>query len=525
MTVHDNSGSYARDWETWHDHSAVTRAERYARFTDPALMQDPISLGLSATDTPDTVDHDYQSLGAILLNSLGAKMAGMLFPLNQPNFRLTVSDELQAYADKMGWDPARLQNAMAKTERKSSERLYYGNSYTKLQRAIKLCISTGECLIYRDESLASLVVWNRHSYSVRRDAYGRPWKIILRQRFTHGNIPGAYRESILEVVNAVNDVPQDVEMYTQVEFAESTIPGMPRVATITHEVEGKLLPGLATVTPEHLCPIFIATWSVQDGEHYGRGLVENFVGDFSRLSALSEQSALYEIDSLTILNLVDSSLATNVEDYRQALTGDYLPGPAGAITAYDRGDYNKMNAINASLSMIGQRLSQAFMYSGVQRDSERTTATEVSLVAREADQALGGAYSQLAQSMQTPLAYLTMAELGDDVVSALLDGQYKPTIITGAQALSRSSDTQKLLELSQVAGAVVPVLAQIDRTLDPTKMIAALATNAGYSLDDLKKSPEQLQQDAEAAQAQAQAQAAASSALVSNAQAAQAALT
>lgn len=521
---HDNSGSYARDWETWHDHAMITRLERYARFTDPALMQDPVSIGQSSTDTADTVVHDFQSLGAVLLNSLGAKMAGMLFPLNQPNFRLTVSDELQAYADSMGWEPSRLQNAMATTERKSSERLYYGNSYTKLQRAIKLCISTGECLIYRDDTLSSLVVWNRHSYSVRRDAYGRPWKIILRQRFKHGNIPQAYIEPIMAVLQHRSGPPEDVEMYTQVEFKESSVPGYPRVATITHEVEGALLDGLVTVTPEHLCPMFIATWSVQDGEHYARGLVENFVGDFSRFSALSEQLALYELDALTVLNLVDPSSATDLNTYRTASTGDYVAGAAGAVSTYDRGDYNKMAAVGNSLNTIGQRLSQAFMYTGTQRDSERTTATEVQLVAREADQALGGAYSQLAQSLQTPLAYLTMAELGDDVVGALLDQQYTPKIITGAQALSRSSDTQKLLEVSQVVQAVVPALASVDRTLDPSKMVAAIATNAGYALDDLKKSPEQLEQDAQAAQAQAQAQAATSSALINNAQAAQAAL-
>lgn len=513
--------SLAGNWQRWHDTSQIQRLTHYAEYTDPALMVDPTK-GNIAGDQGDRslLVRDYQSLGAVLLNNLSAKMAGMLFPINQPNFRIQISDKMeQAASTRKNWDSTQLQTAVATLERKACERLFLGNSYTKLQRAIKLCIVTGECLIYRDSDTANLVVWNRHSYSVKRDPLGRVWKIILKQVFDPASMP-----KMLEGFPIDRDRDRDkVELYTQVEYTDSPVPGAARIATITHELNGKPVPNVNNVSPEHLCPMFIATWTVQDGENYGRGLVENFSGDFARLSSLSHNTAMYEIDSLTALRLVSPEATNNLDEYTNARIGDYVSGGGNngpALTSFDPGDYNKINASNQSLNAIGQRLAQAFMYTGMQRDSERTTATEVSFVAKEADQALGGAYSQLAQTMQAPLAYLTMSELGDDITSGLIGEHFKPAIVTGVQALARSADTQKLLELAQLA-QTIPILTQVDPTLDSSKILSQIASNAGVDLDSLRKSPAQLQQEAQTQAQQAAAQQATNTALINNAQEAQ----
>lgn len=509
------------DWQQWHDESQLKRLRHYAEYTDPALMVDPLNGGMGQADNVRQLVRDYQSLGAVLLNNLAAKMAGMLFPVNQPNFRIQISDQMEQMAsNRKNWDPIQLQTAVATLERKACERLYLGNSYTKLQRAIKLCITTGECLVYRDALNGNLVVWNRHSYSVKRDPLGRVWKVILKQIFDPKTLPALVDKIPAQMLSGRDKV----ELYTQVQFQDSPVPGAARIATITHELEGKSIPGAVDTYPEHLCPMFVATWTVQDGEHYGRGLVENFGGDFARLSALSHNAAMYEIDSLTALRMVSPEAINNLDEYVGARIGDYVTGSAGngaAIVSFDPGDYNKINAVNQSIAAISQRLAQAFMYGGMQRDSERTTATEVSLVAKEADQALGGAYSQLAQTLQAPLAYLTMSELGDDITSGLIGEHFKPSIVTGVQALARSADTQKLLELAQLSQAAIPGLVQIDQTLDPGKILSRIASNAGVSLDDFRKSPEQLQQEAQAAQQMAAAQQTTNAALINNAQKAQ----
>lgn len=504
-------------WYQWRDESQISRLKHYAEYTDPSLLIDPLR-AINQGGSQSSVVRDFQSLGAVLLNNLAAKMAGMLFPVNQPNFRVQISDAMQkASAEKYSMDPGQVQSAVATLERKACERLYLGNSYTKLLRAIKLCIVSGECLVLRADG--NLVVWNRHSYAIRRDPFGRVWKIIVKQTFDVKALPEMFAKQL---------TPQEaqgerVDVYSQVEYANSPVEGAARIATITHTLGERELPGLTQVFPEHLCPLFVASWTVQDGEHYARGLVENFSGDFARLSSLSHNLTMYEIDSLTALRLVSPEAGSSIDDYREAVTGSYVPGVAGggpAIVAYDPGDYNKINAVNSSIAAISQRLAQAFMYGGMQRDSERTTATEVSLVAKEADQALGGAYSQLAQTLQAPLAYLTLAELGDDITMGLIGEHFKPDIVTGVQALARSADTQKILELAQLS-QTIPILTQVDQTLDAGKILAKIASNSGVDLDELRKSAQQLQAEAQAAQQQAQAQQANNAALINNAQAAQ----
>lgn len=510
----------ASQWSELHDTQQIEALKEFARFTEAALMVDPTTVeNIPLKSNNRYIRKDFQSQGAILLNNLAAKMAGMLFPVNQPNFRIQISDQMQRMAQQEhGWDVGQLQSAMATVERKASELLYIGNSYTKLQRAIKLCIVTGECLVYRDSEQRSMAVWNRHCYAVRRDPLGRVCKIILKQSVLTDSIVPVMMEHIPDEYR----LSESFTMYTAVDLRDSPVPGASRIATITHEVEGKTLP-LVNTMPEHLCPLFVASWTVQDGENYGRGLVENFAGDFARLSSLSENLTMYEVSSLTPLKMVSAEAASNSEEYSRAFPGDFVPNGGGngpGIVEFDPGDYNKINAINQSISLIYQRLAQAFMYTGVQRDSERTTATEVSLAAREADQALGGAYSQLAQTLQAPLAYLTMSELGDDITEGLVGEHFKPSIVTGVQALARSADTQKLLELAQLA-QTIPLLTGVDPTLDAKKILERIASNSGVDLSNLSKSAEQLNQEAQLAAQQAQAQQATNAALINNAQAAQ----
>ena len=491
-------------WQEWHNPSQISQLQKLAEFTDPTLMINPLEIASNGQGYQPAIHRDFQSLGAVLLNNLAAKMSGMLFPVNQPNFRVQVSDAMkQAAQIQHNWDSSQLQTAVATIERKACERLYLGNSYTKLQRAIKLCIVSGECLVYRNGDQGNIVVWNRHSYAVRRDPRGRVWKILLKQSVTRETLP----MNMEAIVEAVGYAGGKADLFTQVEFKESPIPGTPRVAVITHEVNGKPV-DVSSTMPEHLCPLFVATWTVQDGEHYARGLVENFAGDFARLSALSENLTMYEISSLTCVRLVNTEAVSKIQDFEQAKTGDYVangPGNAPGIIDFDTGNHNKIIAINQSINIISQRLAQAFMYSGMQRDSERTTATEVSMVAKEADQALGGAYSQLAQTLQSPLAYLTMMELGDDITSGLIGEHLKPSIVTGVQALARSADTQRLLELDQLA-QTIPILTGVDPTLDAKKILERMASNAGVDLTDLAKSAEQLHQEAQAQAQQAQTQ-------------------
>lgn len=128
-------------------------------------------------------------------------------------------------------------------------------------------------------------------------------------------------------------------------------------------------------------------------------------------------------------------------------------------------------------------------------------------------------YSILAESLQTPLAYLTMAEVSPALMQGLVSKMYKPSIITGTQALSRAVAVQNIIAAAQEAAAIVPALTQLDNRIDPAKLMNMLYNARSVDTSLLFKDPEVLAAEAKAKEdAAAQQKDAASALLVANSQ-------
>ncbi len=483
-------------WSEYRDTSVVDRAEHFARYTVPSLMVDPLT-GNGRED----VRYDFQSSGSLLLNTLSSKLTSLLFPSNQPFFKNIVTPELTAQAAKANIPKEIVDSKLSILEQEATKNLFKNASFAKLTKALKLVIATGQALVYRDSSTQKFRVWNLHSFAVKRDAYGDWHCIILKQRFVFDELP-------LEIQNdAIAKFPgrfrpdAKIELYTMIKREQGTLNPLIRVTT---ELDGRLV-GPHASYPLHLSPWILPVWNLADGEDYARGLVEEYAGDFSKLSVLSEQLGLYELDSMEILNFVNPQSGSSVDDLRAANSGDYLPGNGDSVVAYEKGDYQKMATVRGSLAEIVQRLSAAFMYTGNTRNAERVTAEEIKKDAREAETMLGGAYSILAESLQSPLAYLMMREVSDKSLSALISRSFYPQILTGLPALNRDIEVQNLMGALSEGAAVIPQLQGIDARLDPVKVMDMLYRNRSVDTTVLFKDEEQLAADAEQATQQAEA--------------------
>ena len=104
--------------------------------------------------------------------------------------------------------------------------------------------------------------------------------------------------------------------------------------------------------------------------------------------------------------------------------------------------------------------------------------------ATEAEQVLGGVYSQLSQNMHMPLAYLLLHEVQPTVINAVERGEFKLDILTGLQALSRSSENQSLLVAASEINAIVPIMAQLSKRFNPDKLIDSNLRANGVNVDD-----------------------------------------
>lgn len=483
----------SRLWSDYQDTALIRRCEQFAQYTLPGMFVDPL------LSTKQQVQHDFQSVGGLLTNNLASKLVSSLFPAGVPFFKNEPTPELLKAAERQGMDEQALNSQLAQLDQMATGRLFLNATTAKLTRAIKLLIITGNMLMYRDKDAAKLIVWSLRSFVVRRTAAG-DWRcIVLKQRFATDELPAEIRNDYYaKRPEAANNPSRQIDLFTVIEKAPGVV--NPRVV-VWNEIDG-LRCGPEASYPEHLCPYVLSTWNLSDGEHYGRGLVEDFTGDFAKLSLVSEQQGLYELEALSILNLVDEAAGGVVDEYQESDTGDYVRGKTGAVTSYERGDYNKIAAIRESLGEVIQRLSAAFMYTGNTRDAERVTAEEIRAQAKEAENTLGGVYSLLAEQLQQPLAYLCMYEVSDKLLAGLVNRLYKPTILTGIPALTRAVEIQNLLAAAQEASAIVPLLAQLDKRVDPSKVLDLIYSNRSVNTASIFKSPQQRAQEAKAAEQQ-----------------------
>ena len=508
-------------WEAYRDTSAIKRAECYAEYTLPYLMVDPLLKSENQTST--ALEKDYQSVGALLVNNLASKIAGALFPVGIPYFRLQPSPELLRLAKEQDVDQATLKSSLVRLAQEASGQVFFSGGMHKLTYMIKLLIVTGMCLVYRDSVKYQFSVWNLHSFVVRRDAYGDVRDAVLKQRVLYEDLPAPVRAVLGAKSPRKYTEGMWLDYYTHIAYKEGELN---RLVEVYDEVDGHVC-GEINTFPEHLSPWKVLDWNVIIGENYARGHVEDYAGDFARLSTTSEALGIYEQESLDVLNIVDESAGASVSDYQSANTGDYIPGKKDSVTAHEKGDYQKIAAVNASISGIEQRLGQAFMYVGQMRNAERVTAEEVRTLAREVENTFGGVYSLLAHNMQTPFAYISMYEvrnMQEGILAGLITRSYRPTIQTGTAALQRTSEIAGLVNAAQEIGAIVPVLAQASSRIDPMKLVDKILLSNNVDLESISKSAEQIKAEAEQKAAQANAVAAASDTLISNAPGVQEAL-
>ena len=484
--------------------SKETLESLYRKYTDDTLKQKleyyalwtiPSVFPKDSTHVPNgnaVIEHDYQSVGAMLVNRLATKLAGSLFPANASFFRIEPSEALKELLDRDGV------KSLVELENTACRRLLYNASYAQLVQALRLLIITGDVLVKRFEN--KVRVFSLKNYVVRRNNVGEVQDIVIRECINYSELPDYIRNSIQD-----KRAPEDkLILYTRVEKITQFVGDIAVSKWVeTQEVEGRAVNYEATYT-DNLCPYIPITWNYVNGDMYGRGYVEEYAGDFAKLSELSQALTEYELNSCIVLNVYNPAGNFDVDRAVSSLSGDWITGNKDAVQAYEVGDYNKIQTLVDNLQAISQRLSVAFMSTSNQREGERVTATEVMQNATEAEQVLGGVYSQLSQNMHMPLAYLLLHEVQPTVINAVERGEFKLDILTGLQALSRSSENQSLLVAASEINAIVPIMAQLSKRFNPDKLIDSILRANGVNVDDYTYTEDEMK--AMAAQEEQQAQ-------------------
>ena len=163
-----------------------------------------------------------------------------------------------------------------------------------------------------------------------------------------------------------------------------------------------------------------------------------------------------------------------------------------------------LQVVERVITQLTERLAYAFLLqSGVVRDAERVTATEIRKLANELESSLGGLYSLLSQEFQLPLVSLLMKRLGSKgSIPKLPKGSINPVIITGVAALGRGNDLLKLRAFLEDIGSLSQINPSAAQTINVNDLIARIATSHGIDTEGLIIDEETLAQQQQAAQQQ-----------------------
>jgi len=217
--------------------------------------------------------------------------------------------------------------------------------------------------------------------------------------------------------------------------------------TVYQEIEGFMIAeSQGEYLPEQL-PFLPLRYNKVDGESYGRGLIEEYLGDLIHLETLSASIREFVSIASRVIPLINpNAVGLTARDLTQAANGQPLVGSASDVSFLQIERYNDFRVARETMDKLEQSLSFAFLMN-------TAMAEEVRYMARELEDTLGGAYSLLAVDLQLPLAHAQIANLeADGSLPELPKNMTQPKIVTGMDALGRGNDLSNLMQFLQLVG-------------------------------------------------------------------------
>jgi Bacteriophage head to tail connecting protein len=312
-----------------------------------------------------------------------------------------------------------------------------------------------------------------------------------------GEKPEGKEDSPEDQKQDAKDHTATVDMFTHVSWDDGKW-------SVYQEVRGKKIPSSIGTYPADKSPWIPLRMAKVDGESFGRGYVEEYIGDLKSLEGLSQAIVEGAAAAAKILFLVNPNGTTEMEDLAKTESGGFCEGIATDVTVLQLQKYNDFRVALEASAKIEERLSFAFMLnSSVQRSGERVTAEEIRFMAQELESGLGGVYSILSQEFQLPLINRLMFRMQRaKELPTLPKGIVQPVIVTGIEALGRGNDLNKL---DTFMSAVIQIPEAVSR-INWADYMTRRATALGLDTEGLIKSDEQVQEEQQQAQMMQMAQ-------------------
>ena len=441
--------------------------------------------------THQSLRQPWQSVGAKGVVTLASKLMLSLLPPQTTFFKLQVRD------DKLGTElPAEIRSELdlsfAKMERMVMDSIAASSDRVVVHQALKHLVVGGNALIYMGKDGLKHYPLNR--YVVDRDGNGNIIEIVTKELINKNLLPDELLKEPPPVVDESFSHDNDVEVYTHVLLDNNR--------WVWHqEVYGKKIPGSDSKAPKDASPWLVLRFNSVDGENYGRGRVEEFLGDLKSLDALSQSLVEGSAAAAKVVFVVSPSSTTKAQTLAKAGNGAIVQGRPEDIGVIQVGKTADFQTAMTMMQQLERRLSDAFLILTV-RQSERTTAEEVRLTQLELEQQLGGLFSLLTVEFLLPYLNRKMLVLQrNGQLPRIPKDLVNPTIVAGINALGRGQDRESLTAfIMTIAQTLGPEA--LMQYINADEAIKRLAAAQGIDVLNLVKSMEQRQQEEQAALAQ-----------------------
>jgi hypothetical protein len=438
----------------------------------------------------------WQSVGAKGVVTLASKLMLALLPPQTSFFKLQMNDS------KLGEDippeiRSELDSSFSKMERQVMESIAASSDRVIVHQAIKHLVVGGNGVLYTPKDV-NMQFFPLNRYVVDRDGNGTWVELIIKELISkelleaEGYIADedSYRKERREASEPDDDQEgtddEDVEVYTHVRRVDHK--------HVWHqEIDGKVVKGSRMSSPVDTSPWIVLRFNVVDGESYGRGRVEEFLGDLKSLDALSQAMVEGSAIAAKVIYLLNPGSTVKPATVAAAPNGGVILGKEGDLVPVQVGKAMDFRTAQEMIVQLTQRISEAFLVMNV-RNSERTTAEEVRMTQLELEQQLGGLFSLLTVEFLVPYLNrkLHVLQKNQDIQKIPKD-LVRPTIVAGINALGRGQDAESL---TRFVGTVAQVFGPeaLQKFVDPLEAIKRLAAAQGIDILNLVRTPQQVEQ-------------------------------
>jgi hypothetical protein len=462
-----------------------------SELTLPYLLDDDVSTKPSQKN----LKQPWQSVGSKAVVTLAAKLMLALLPPQTTFFKLQVRD------DKLGEEippeiRSELDLSFSKMERMVMDYIAASSDRVVVHQALKHLIVGGNSLIFMGKDGLKNFPLNR--YVINRDGNGNVLEIVTKELISKKilgiELPESQPNSVVDETKSGSE-GDDIEVYTYVRLDDKS------GRWVWHqEALDKILPNSRSTAPKKASPWLPLRFNTVDGEDYGRGRVEEFIGDLKSLEGLSQALVEGASAASKVIFLVSPSSTTKPATLAKAGNGAIVQGRPEDVAVIQVGKTADFATAAQMAQTLERRIAEAFMQLNV-RQSERTTAEEVRLTQLELEQQLGGLFSLLTVEFLIPYLNRTLLVLQrSKELPNIPKDLVRPQIVAGVNALGRGQDRESLTAfITTIAQTLGPEA--LMQFINPSEAIKRLAAAQGIDTLNLVKTEQQMQDELEQQQA------------------------